>query len=308
MRVRELRIFGIFAMKFEIMEISIDKGSGFCFGVVHAIEVAERELEEDKTLYCLGDIVHNQEEVKRLEHKGLKIIEHKDLDNLAGKKVLFRAHGEHPSTYLSAFSRGINVIDATCPVVLRLQNKIRKSFAEMEQINGQVVIFGKEMHPEVNGLIGQTLNRGIVISSMDDLSQIDFARPVRLFVQTTKSLDQFKEISNEIRRRMELASFGHVPDLLVADTICRQMSNRVPALQKFARKFQVVIFVSGKKSSNGNFLYNKCSEQNPNTYFISASDELNPQWFKGVETVGICGATSTPMWLMEEVLAQIENF
>ena len=290
------------------MKITIDKDSGFCFGVVHAIDVAERELEEHESLYCLGDIVHNQEEIKRLEQRGLKIIEHKDLDSLAGKKVLFRAHGEHPSTYIRAFSNGINVIDATCPVVLRLQSKIRKSFAEMEQKNGQVVIFGKEMHPEVNGLLGQTLNRGIVVSSMDDLSQIDFTRPVRFFVQTTKSLDQFKEISDEIRRRMELASSGHVLDLVVADTICRQMSNRVPALQKFAQKHEVVVFVSGKKSSNGNFLYKKCSEQNLNTYFISASDELNPQWFKNVETVGICGATSTPMWLMEEVLGKINNF
>lgn len=287
------------------MYIEIDKSSGFCFGVVHAIEVAERELEEDNELYCIGDIVHNQVEVGRLEKLGMEIIDHKDLENLEGKKVLIRAHGEHPETYINAFKKGINLIDATCPVVLRLQNKIRLSSERMLEVGGQVVIFGKPKHPEVNGLLGQTLNNGIVVSSIEDLNQIDFLRPVCLYVQTTKSIDAFHEIRDEIERRMKEASPDKEPALEVNDSICRQMSNRVPALQEFVKRFDIIVFVSGKKSSNGNYLYTKCKEINNETWFVSDISEIQPRWFDGKERVGICGATSTPMWLMEAVAENI---
>ena len=287
------------------MDIEIDKGSGFCFGVVHAIEVAERELATDKELYCLGEIVHNHEEVERLEKLGMKIISHDDLPALEGKKVLFRAHGEYPNTYKTAFKNGLTIIDATCPVVLRLQNKIRRSYDEVSKNEGQIVIFGKELHPEVNGLYGQTFCRGIIVSSFDDLTQIDYSKPVRFFVQTTKSLDKFHEMSKEIERRMRVVNPDVEPDLLVFDTICRQMSNRVPALQKFVTRFDIVLFVSGRKSSNGNFLFQKCKEINPATYFISQSGELKRMWFEGKEKVGICGATSTPMWLMEKIAEEV---
>lgn len=289
------------------MYIEIDKSSGFCFGVVHAIEVAERELAEDHELYCIGDIVHNQVEVGRLQKMGMRIIDHKDLDTLTGKKVLIRAHGEHPETYINAFKQGINLVDATCPVVLRLQNKIRLSSERMKEIDGQVVIYGKPMHPEVNGLLGQTLNNGIVISSIEDLGKIDFSKPISLFVQTTKSIDAFHEIRDEIERRMKNAQPDNELELEVNDSICRQMSNRVPALQEFVSRFDTIIFVSGKKSSNGNYLYTKCKEINDLTWFISEKSEILPEWFEGKEKVGICGATSTPMWLMKEVAEKIKS-
>lgn len=289
------------------MKIEIDKGSGFCFGVVNAIEVAERELADNPELYCLGDIVHNHLEVDRLQKMGMTIITHDDLKKLSGKKVLFRAHGEPPETYREALKNDIQLIDATCPVVLKLQTKIHNASIQMSQENGQIVIFGKENHPEVKGLYGQAKSNGIVISSIEDIEKIDFSRPVSLFVQTTKGVDEFTEIRDKIRQRILIAGGDPDSSFTVKDSICRQMANRVPALLDFAERYDVVIFVSGKKSSNGKFLFQKCLGRNPNTKFISEISELQESWFTNADSVGICGATSTPMWLMEQVAKYIKT-
>lgn len=284
------------------MKVEIDNDSGFCFGVVTAIRKAEEELQKSGTLYCLGDIVHNSDEVQRLSSKGLKIITHSEMEKLHGVKVLLRAHGEPPSTYELARRNGIEIIDATCPVVLRLQQRIKDTFSTPAGQRPQIVIYGKNGHAEVNGLVGQTAGEAIVIESADDLDRIDFSRDVALYSQTTKSLEGFRHITEEIRRRLQpgcrLESF---------DTICRQVANRVEKLQRFARAHDVVLFVAGKKSSNGKVLYANCREVNPSTYLISNPSELDPQWLAGAESVGICGATSTPRWLMEQVKNSISG-
>lgn len=284
------------------MKVEIDNDSGFCFGVVTAIRKAEEELQKSGTLYCLGDIVHNSDEVQRLSSKGLKIITHSEMEKLHGVKVLLRAHGEPPSTYELARRNGIEIIDATCPVVLRLQQRIKDTFSTPAGQRPQIVIYGKNGHAEVNGLVGQTAGEAIVIESADDLDRIDFSRDVALYSQTTKSLEGFRHITEEIRRRLRpgcrLESF---------DTICRQVANRVEKLQRFARAHDVVLFVAGKKSSNGKVLYANCREVNPSTYLISNPSELDPQWLAGAESVGICGATSTPRWLMEQVKNSISG-
>lgn len=284
------------------MKVEIDNDSGFCFGVVTAIRKAEEELQKSGTLYCLGDIVHNSDEVQRLSSKGLKIITHSEMEKLHGVKVLLRAHGEPPSTYELARRNGIEIIDATCPVVLRLQQRIKDTFSTPAGQRPQIVIYGKNGHAEVNGLVGQTAGEAIVIESADDLDRIDFSRDVALYSQTTKSLEGFRHITEEIRRRLRpgcrLESF---------DTICRQVANRVEKLQRFARAHDVVLFVAGKKSSNGKVLYANCREVNPSTYLISNPSELDPQWLDGAESVGICGATSTPRWLMEQVKNSISG-
>lgn len=284
------------------MKVEIDNDSGFCFGVVTAIRKAEEELQKSGTLYCLGDIVHNSDEVQRLSSKGLKIITHSEMEKLHGVKVLLRAHGEPPSTYELARRNGIEIIDATCPVVLRLQQRIKDTFSTPAGQRPQIVIYGKNGHAEVNGLVGQTAGKAIVIESADDLDRIDFSRDVALYSQTTKSLEGFRHITEEIRRRLRagcrLESF---------DTICRQVANRVEKLQRFARAHDVVLFVAGKKSSNGKVLYANCREVNPSTYLISNPSELDPQWLDGAESVGICGATSTPRWLMEQVKNSISG-
>lgn len=287
------------------MRISIDPHSGFCFGVVHAIEVAERELKKEPILYCLGDIVHNNMEVDRLRGMGLIIINHEDLEKMHDCKVMIRAHGEPPETYKTAIHNNIELIDASCPIVLNLQNIIHQGYLEMREKNGQVVIYGKEGHAEVNGLNGQTNGTAIVVNDVTSLSKIDFSRPVRLYSQTTKSKDGFNELSALIRQRMELAGTGEPVDFKVSDSICRQVSNRAGLLRDFASKFDIILFVSGKKSSNGLILYKVCMEVNPNTHFISGPEELNRDWFAHVTSVGICGATSTPRWLMEEVEKEI---
>ncbi|MCS6905061.1 MAG: 4-hydroxy-3-methylbut-2-enyl diphosphate reductase [Bacteroidia bacterium] len=271
------------------MQVVIDRNSGFCFGVVYAIEMAERFLEENGSLYCLGDIVHNDEEVNRLKAKGLKIIDHNEFKNLRDTTVLIRAHGEPPETYRIALQNNIQLIDASCPVVLKLQNRVRSAYEQ----NTQVVIYGKIGHAEVNGLVGQTQGQAIVISGIEDLDKLDYSRPIALFSQTTKSTSQFYAIKAEIEKRT--AAFK------ANDTICRQVSNREPQLAAFATQHEVIIFVAGKKSSNGRVLYNVCKEANPNSYFISEPNEIDPTWLKGKDSVGICGATSTPMWLMEKV-------
>ena len=286
------------------MQIVIDENSGFCFGVVYAIQMAEDELDAGGNLYCLGDIVHNDLEVERLRKKGLKIISHEDLKNLRDCKVLIRAHGEPPETYQTAIENNIELIDASCPVVLKLQHRIKSSYDGMEE-EGQIVIYGQPGHAEVNGLKGQTNDNAIIITTEEDLDKIDYSKPVTLFSQTTKSTEGFYKMKSLIQERA--AKLGN--ELIDAnDTICRQVSNRDPKLKEFSKKYDVIIFVSGKKSSNGKVLYKVCKEENENTYFISGPEELQPEWFQGKNSVGICGATSTPMWLMEQVADEIRSF
>jgi len=283
------------------MNVIIDPHSGFCFGVVYAIEVAERELKNSKTLYCLGDIVHNNMEVNRLKRLGLVIINHNDLIELHDCKVLIRAHGEPPETYKIALKNNIELIDASCPIVLHLQNVIHQGFQEMQTISGQIVIYGKEGHAEVNGLRGQTNGTAIVIGDENDLNKIDFSCPVRFYSQTTKSVEGFHKIVRIIGEKMKETSPNGMINFEWNDSICRQVSNRSEQLREFAAKFDTVIFVSGKKSSNGMILFQVCKEVNPNTYLVSSRLELQKEWFRGLSNIGVCGATSTPMWLMEEI-------
>ena len=289
------------------MQVTIDKYSGFCFGVVYAIQMAEEVLKQEGSLYCLGDIVHNNKEVERLNSLGLKIINHADLENLSDCKVLIRAHGEPPSTYKLAMKNNIQLLDASCPVVLKLQHQIKEGHEALKDINGQVLIFGKEGHAEVTGLVGQTDGEAIIITTVDDLEKIDFSKSISIYSQTTKSPQAFKDITLEIEKRVKLLSNSEVK-YIVNDTLCRQVSGREPQLKQFSIENDVIIFVSGKKSSNGKMLYKSCKSENPNSYFVSDVDELNSDWFKHSETVGICGATSTPRWLMENVQKQIEKF
>lgn len=282
------------------MTINIDEQSGFCFGVVNAICEAEEELENANELYCLGDIVHNNSELERLKQKGLKIINYEQFRNLKNCKVLIRAHGEPPETYETAKHNNIELIDASCSIVLKLQERIRKIYLEQVKY-GQIVIFGKEGHAEVNGLVGQTEGEAIVVNNMDDLDKIDFFKPVSLFSQTTMSIDNFNLISNEIKKRMESAMGTTHVQLSISDTICRQVSNRATRLQQFAKQYDTIIFVSSIESSNGKYLFEVCKSANPNTYFVTTPSDINTGWLKGIQSVGICGATSTPKWLMEEV-------
>lgn len=277
------------------MVIDIDDNSGFCNGVVGAITKAENELERSGSLYCLGDIVHNGEEVARLSNKGLKTIEHSDLKNLSGATVLLRAHGEPPTTYATAEELNINVIDATCPVVLALQRKIKKAYEEGNK-KQQIVIYGKKGHAEVNGLVGQTEGTAIVLESADDLDKLDFSKDIILFSQTTKSIEGFNEIVAQIQVKLK----GNVI-FKYNDTICRQVANRIPKIINFVSRYDIVLFVCGNKSSNGKVLYEHCLQQNPNTIRISNVDELDIEKLKGAERIGICGATSTPKWQMEAV-------
>ena len=283
------------------MKVVIDNNSGFCFGVVYAITMAEDELNNTGELYCLGDIVHNDIEVKRLQQKGLRIINHEDLNQLKDCKVLIRAHGEPPQTYITAMQNNIELLDASCPVVLKLQNRVKNAYDRDHDSNTQIVIYGIPGHAEVNGLLGQTNQQAIIITNDEDLNKIDFKRPVELFSQTTKSTNKFYRMKEMIE--LKAAEFNQ--PVYFNDTICRQVSNREPQLQKFSRQFDVIIFVSGKKSSNGKVLYQVCKNENEKSYFISDESELQPEWFTKVNSVGICGATSTPMWLMQKVADSI---
>ena len=276
--------------------VEIDKDSGFCFGVVNAINNAEKELLRDKELYCLGDIVHNSQEVARLREKGLNTINHQDLEAMRNRKVLLRAHGEPPSTYQIAGQNNIQIIDATCPVVLRLQKKIQKQYRNSDLDCSQIVIFGKIGHAEVNGLVGQTEGKAIVIEKKADIERLDFTKDIYLFSQTTMSLDDFQEIVREIQLRL-----SSTVSFLYFDTICRQVANRMSNIREFASRHDLVLFVAGKKSSNGKVLLNEARNANPNTYLISGPDEIDMNWLANINSVGICGATSTPKWLMEEV-------
>lgn len=284
------------------MEVSIDKNSGYCFGVEFAIKMAEDEMQDADRLYCLGDIVHNDMEVQRLGKKGLQVISREELRNLRDCKVLIRAHGEPPETYKTAIENNIELIDASCPVVLKLQHRVKNAFDKMEQEEGQIVIYGKKGHAEVIGLTGQTMEKAIVVMEDEDLEQIDFSRPVTLFSQTTKSTKGFYALKEKIETRIQEAK-GNIEavDFNANDSICRQVSNREPQLQRFAAENDVIIFVSGKKSSNGKALYEVCRRENEHSYFVENEQEINEAWFKAGDKVGICGATSTPMWLMEQV-------
>jgi 4-hydroxy-3-methylbut-2-en-1-yl diphosphate reductase len=284
------------------MKIEIDNKSGFCFGVVNAIKKAEDALSAEETLYSLGDIVHNGAEVHRLAGKGMKTISREEFYQMKNCRVLIRAHGEPPETYAYAKENNIELIDATCPIVLTIQKKVRNTFKEQSINNGQLVIFGKPGHAEVVGLNGQTGNTAIIISNKEDLNKIDFNLPVTLYSQTTKPLPEFREIADLILER----AGGRIP-VEIKDTVCRQVSGRAPHLEKFAARHDVVIFVSGKKSSNGAVLFAVCKKVNRRSHMVSDSSEIQKEWFLGAESAGICGATSTPQWLMEEVACHIES-
>jgi 4-hydroxy-3-methylbut-2-enyl diphosphate reductase len=278
------------------LQVNIDKSSGFCFGVVYAIEMAEDILDNEGYLYCLGDIVHNDEEVERLTKRGLKIIDHEILKDLRDEKVLIRAHGEAPSTYQLALENNLTLIDASCPVVLKLQNRIKNSHDDDEQ----VLIFGKHGHAEVIGLQGQTDGKAIVFQDLAELDNVELPAKFTLYSQTTKSTDKFYHIKDELLSR------GY--EVKANDTICRQVSNRYEELEDFVSHYDRIVFVSGKKSSNGKVLYDVCKKHNDNAYFISNVEELDQSWFNENDKVGICGATSTPMWLMEKVKAALEQY
>ncbi|GGZ28768.1 4-hydroxy-3-methylbut-2-enyl diphosphate reductase [Echinicola pacifica] len=290
------------------MQVTIDKNSGYCFGVEFAIQMAEDEMAESDRLYCLGDIVHNDMEVNRLSAKGLVVIDREELKNLRDCKVLIRAHGEPPETYQLAIENNIELIDASCPVVLKLQHRVKTAFDKMEKREGQIVIYGKKGHAEVIGLTGQTLEKAIVVMEDEDLEKIDFSRPVTLFSQTTKSTKGFYALKAKIAERMAKSNQEmEEVDFTANDSICRQVSNREPQLNRFAQENDVIIFVSGKKSSNGKALYQVCKAENPRSYFVENENELDPKWFDPQDKVGICGATSTPMWLMEQVQNYIQS-
>lgn len=285
------------------MLIEIDKDSGFCFGVVRAISKAESALSAlGGEVYSLGDIVHNRMEVQRLEALGLRTVTHEDISSLQGCDLFIRAHGEPPSTYARAEELGIRVIDATCPVVAQLQRKVVAAHEQMKRVGGQVVILGKRGHAEVVGLTGQVAEPTIVVEREDDLALIDFSRPIFFLSQTTQSVDLFWSLAEGMKHRLSNEDM-----LTVDDTICRRVSNRERALAEFATRFDVVIFVCGRKSSNGKVLFDVCRKNNPHTYNIEEEQELQQEWFEGCESVGICGATSTPAWLMERVAKAIDE-
>ena len=284
------------------MRVEIDKNSGFCFGVVRAITQAESALKElGGEVYSLGDIVHNRMEVQRLEAMGLKTITHSDMESLQGRDLFIRAHGEPPTTYRRAEELGIRIIDATCPVVAQLQRKVVAAHEQMQGVGGQVVILGKRGHAEVVGLTGQVEQPTIVVEREDDLSQIDFSRPIFFLSQTTQSVALFWHLAEAMKRRL-----GDEKMLTVDDTICRRVSNREKALSEFATQFDVVVFVCGKKSSNGKVLFDVCRKANERCYNIEEESELQAEWFENCQSVGICGATSTPAWLMSRVAEAIE--
>lgn len=285
------------------MRVTIDDNSGFCFGVVRAIGEAERALESVGEVCSLGDIVHNRVEVQRLEAMGLHTVTHEDMPTLGGRTLLIRAHGEPPATYLRAKELGIEIIDATCPVVARLQRRVRDAYAKMREVGGSVVLLGKRGHAEVIGLIGQVNDDVTVIESAEDLSVLDVSRPIYFLSQTTQSIELFNTLAQSIRERM-----AEGVELMVDDTICRRVAGRESALAEFSRSTDVVLFVCGRKSSNGRVLSEVCRRANPRCYNIEEASEIDFSWFDGAESVGICGATSTPRWLMEDVAKRVEDY
>lgn len=285
-----------------MVKVEIDEGSGFCFGVVTAIHKAEEELAKGETLYCLGDIVHNSREVERLREMGLITINRDEFRLLRNAKVLLRAHGEPPETYLIAQENNIEIIDATCPVVLRLQKRIKQEFRKEDRAEKQIVIYGKTGHAEVLGLVGQTEGKAIVIERAEEAKKLDYSKSIRLFSQTTKSLDEFQEIVEYIKQHISPdATFEYY------DTICRQVANRMPNLREFAASHDLIFFVSGKKSSNGKMLFEECLKVNTNSHLIDNEKEIDPSLLQNVESIGVCGATSTPKWLMEKIFFHIQT-
>lgn len=286
-----------------MIKVEIDEESGFCFGVVTAIKKAEEELTSGETLYCLGDIVHNSKEVERLKEMGLITINHEEFRRLRNAKVLLRAHGEPPETYTIAKENNIEIIDATCPVVLRLQKRIKQEYKQKDDIQKkQIVIYGKNGHAEVLGLVEQTDGKAIVVEKLDEVKKLDFNRDIRLYSQTTKSLEGFQEIVAYIKEHISPeATFEFY------DTICRQVANRMPNIRKFAAAHDLIFFVSGKKSSNGKVLFGECLKVNPNSYLIDSREEIDNKLLNGISSIGICGATSTPKWLMEEISRYIKK-
>ena len=282
--------------------VEIDSGSGFCHGVVTAIKKAEEELQKGGTLYCLGDIVHNNREVERLKEMGLITINHEQFNHLHDAKVLLRAHGEPPETYETALRNNIQIIDATCPVVLSIQRRIKKEYDKEDMHDKQIAIYGKNGHAEVLGLVGQTQGEAIVIEHLEEAKQLDFSKSIRLYSQTTKSLDEFRKIVEYIQEHISPdATFEYY------DTICRQVANRIPNIRRFAASHELIFFVGGMKSSNGKILFHECQQVNPNSHFIDQVSAIDDKLLEGVSSIGICGATSTPKWLMEEVSAAIKN-
>jgi 4-hydroxy-3-methylbut-2-enyl diphosphate reductase len=290
------------------MVVEIDKKSGFCFGVQNAVEIAEEALQKKEKVFSLGPIVHNDKEVERLSSLGLVSIDHEQFNNLKNCKVLIRAHGEPPETYITAGKNNITIIEATCPIVKRLQSSIKETWIKTKKTNGQVVIFGKPGHAEVVGLLGQINNEGILISGPDDFGKIDVTRPVFLFAQTTMSVKEYVILSDRIRLKMLENGIKETDkNLIVNKTICGQVSNREPHLKAFAQKHDTIVFVSGRESSNGKMLYSVCKKINPDTHFVSSPEEIDKSWFDGKKSAGICGATSTPKWLIEKIRDIISN-
>jgi len=290
------------------MVVEIDRQSGFCFGVQNAVEIAEKALLNGEKVFSLGPIVHNDKEVDRLSSLGLVSINLEEFEKLKNCKVLIRAHGEPPETYKIAEENNLTIIEATCPIVKRLQSKIRETWLRTKEGAGQVVIFGKPGHAEVVGLLGQINNEGILVSGPDDFSKIDISKPVYLFSQTTMSVKEYSNFSDILRTKMEEKGiFEPGKSLVINKTICGQVSNREPHLKTFAKKHDTIIFVSGSESSNGKMLYSVCKNVNPDTHFVSSPDEIDKSWFTGKKSVGICGATSTPKWLIENIHDIISN-
>jgi 4-hydroxy-3-methylbut-2-en-1-yl diphosphate reductase len=288
------------------MRVEIDPHAGFCFGVRKAVQSAESILSAEGSLYCLGDLVHNEEELQRLASLGLKTIDHGQFEQLRNCRVLVRAHGEPPETYETARRNNIELIDATCPVVLKLQGKIRKSYREVKEDKGQLVIFGKMDHAEVQGLDGQTGYQAIIIEKPEDIEKIDYSRPVQLFAQTTMNGEEYKAVIHEISVRMERAG-GGTEKFRCTQSICQQVSGRIPLLREFCRSFDVVLFVSSPKSSNGRILYEECKRVREESYFIEGPDDIQNSWFRPDSRVGITGATSTPVWLMDKVAQRVKE-
>jgi 4-hydroxy-3-methylbut-2-en-1-yl diphosphate reductase len=289
-----------------MMKVEIDPRAGFCFGVRKAVQAAEEILGTEGQLYCLGDLVHNEEELQRLTALGLKTVDHDEFRKLANCKVLIRAHGEPPETYSTALKNNIELIDATCPVVLRLQDKIERSFNEMQGDEGQLVIYGKKSHAEVRGLDGQTGYRAIVIEKPDDLDKLDYRKPIHLYAQTTMNREDYKAVTGEIEKRI-LKAGGETRTFHCTQSICQQVSGRVSLLRDFCRRFDIILFVSSPKSSNGRVLFEECRRLNVNSHFISGPEDLQAGWFTPVSAVGITGATSTPVWLMEKVAQRVKQ-
>jgi len=291
------------------MIAEIDKKSGFCFGVRNAVEIAEKALQRGDKVYSLGPIVHNDREVERLADLGLASVNHEEFNKLRDCKVLIRAHGEPPETYLTAEKNNITIIEATCPIVKKLQSKIKDTWLKYREMDGQIVLFGKPGHAEVVGLLGQMNNEGILVSGPDDLDKINVTKPVMLFAQTTMSVRDYRSFADLLR--LEMIKKG-IPDpeklLIIHNTICGQVSNREPHLREFAKKHDVIIFVSGRESSNGKQLYSVCKSVNPETYFVSSPAEIKRSWFDGKISAGICGATSTPKWLIEKIHNLVSEF